>query len=164
MTEPYRLRPFEPGDLARLQEIREAAYEPVFRSFRSILGAKIAPIALATLEQEQADYLERVCNPTTPQDMYVVVAGSDIVGFCAVSLDRQNEVGEIDLNAVDPDHQGKGIGTWMYDAVLELMKADGMRAATVGTGGDPSHAPARRAYEKAGFNAAIPSVYLYRSL
>jgi hypothetical protein len=40
----------------------------------------------------------------------------------------------------------------------------GMRVATVGTGGDPSHAPARRAYEKAGFNLQIPSVWMYRKL
>ncbi|WP_309895073.1 hypothetical protein [Archangium sp.] len=33
-----------------------------------------------------------------------------------------------------------------------------------GTGGDPSHAPARRAYEKVGFGPAIPSVSLYRLL
>ena len=36
--------------------------------------------------------------------------------------------------------------------------------ATVGTGGDPSHAPARRAYETAGFGPAIPSLTLYRLL
>ena len=37
-------------------------------------------------------------------------------------------------------------------------------ARGVGTGGDPSHAPARRAYEKAGFGPAIPSLYYYRAL
>jgi hypothetical protein len=37
------------------------------------------------------------------------------------------------------------------------MKEAGMQVATVSTGGDPSHAPARRAYEKAGFTASIPS-------
>jgi hypothetical protein len=39
-----------------------------------------------------------------------------------------------------------------------------MALATVGTGGDPSHAPARRAYAKAGFGPAIPSLTLYRLL
>jgi hypothetical protein len=39
-----------------------------------------------------------------------------------------------------------------------------MQAATVSTGGDPSHAPARRAYEKAGFSAQIPSVWFCRTL
>jgi hypothetical protein len=33
------------------------------------------------------------------------------------------------------------------------MHAQGMRMAVVGTGGDPGHAPARAAYEKAGYTA-----------
>jgi len=36
--------------------------------------------------------------------------------------------------------------------------------ATVGTGGDPSSAPARRANEKAGFGPGIESARLYRLL
>jgi hypothetical protein len=39
-----------------------------------------------------------------------------------------------------------------------------MLAATVATGGDASHAPARRAYQKAGFEAQIPSVWMCRRL
>jgi len=39
-----------------------------------------------------------------------------------------------------------------------------MAAATVGVGGDPSHAPARRAYEKAGFGPTILSLWMYGSL
>jgi hypothetical protein len=52
----------------------------------------------------------------------------------------------------------------MYLSVLERMKELGMAVATVTTGGDPSHAPARRACEKAGFGPAIPSVSLYKLL
>ena len=44
------------------------------------------------------------------------------------------------------------------------MKQVGMRVATVGTGRDSSHAPARRAYEKAGFNVQISSVWLLQKL
>ncbi|MEM9257441.1 MAG: GNAT family N-acetyltransferase, partial [Pseudomonadota bacterium] len=43
-------------------------------------------------------------------------------------------------------------------------KMAGMRVATVATGGDPSHLPARKAYEKAGFNVQIPSVWYCRTL
>jgi hypothetical protein len=52
----------------------------------------------------------------------------------------------------------------MYEFVVAQMRAAGMRVATVSTGGDPSHAPARRAYEKAGFNVGIPSVWLCQKL
>jgi hypothetical protein len=52
----------------------------------------------------------------------------------------------------------------MYDFALDRIREAGMRVATVGTGGDHSHAAARRALEKSGFGPALPGVYLYRSL
>jgi GNAT superfamily N-acetyltransferase len=60
--------------------------------------------------------------------------------------------------------QREGLGTAMYVYALDIMRAQGMIAASVGTGGDPSHAPARCAYKKAGFARAVQSVYLYRTL
>lgn len=47
-------------------------------------------------------------------------------------------------------------------ADLDVLQA--IRVATVASGGDPGHAPARRAYEKAGFNVTIPSVWMCRTL
>ena len=160
--ENCRIRPYSQTDLPRLHEIREAAFKPVFQSFRNIVGKEIAAIALANLEQEQAEHLDRISGDGSDHLVFVVEHGTEIIAFCAISLDQRTCVGEIDLNAVHPDHQGKGIGTWMYSAMLHRMKQAGMRAATVGTGGDASHAPARRAYEKAGFGPAIPSLYYYR--
>lgn len=164
MIDRCRIRPFEPDDLSRLHEIRVAAFRPVFESFRSIVGDTIAPIAIAQDERDQAEHLDSICKPGADQEMHVVELDDEIVAFCALSLNRKAGIGEIGLNAVDPARQGKGIGTWMYAAMLDRLKQAGMTVATVGTGGDPSHAPARRAYEKAGFGPFIPSVYYYRAL
>ncbi|WP_421723532.1 GNAT family N-acetyltransferase [Bauldia sp.] len=164
MVDGCSIRRFAPADLKRLHDIRAAAYQPVFRSFRELVGVPIAGVALANLEQEQADYLDTLCGPNSDREVYVVEEGGRIVGFYAVALNGQTKVGELDLNAVDPDCQGRGIGSWMFGRALDRMKEAGMKAATVGTGGDASHAPARRAYEKAGFGPSIPSVYMYRTL
>lgn len=164
MSENQSIRDFKPADLPRLHEIREAAFKPVFQSFRQIVGGAIAPIAFAAAEREQAELLNRTCGTGSEHEVFVVEQGAEVVAFCSVKADRETGVGEIDLNAVHPDWQGRGIGTWMYGQALERLKAMGMRVATVGTGGDASHAPARRAYEKAGFGPGIPSVYLYRAL
>ena len=51
----------------------------------------------------------------------------------------------------------------MYRHVLDEMRAQGARYATAETGGDASHAPARRAYEKAGF-VAVPTVHYFMKL
>ena len=43
------------------------------------------------------------------------------------------------------------------------LRASGMKLAGVSTGGDPGHAPARRAYEKAGYTP-FPNVWYYQPL
>ena len=51
----------------------------------------------------------------------------------------------------------------MYRHVLDLMSAQGVKYATADTGADASHAPARRAYEKAGF-VAVPTIHYFMKL
>jgi ribosomal protein S18 acetylase RimI-like enzyme len=67
------------------------------------------------------------------------------------------------LLAVHPDHQNLGIGTELNTLALEKMREGGMKMAKVETGGDPSHAPARRSYEKAGYRA-LPLVRYFLDL
>ena len=158
------IRSFEPGDLEAMQRIRAAAFEPVFRSFRQIVGDTVSALALGRADAEQAELLASVCDPTSRQQVYVALIDSTIVGFVSFSLDAEKRIGEIGLNAVHPDHAGRGIGTDLYNFAIDRMKRSGMLLATVGVGGDPSHIPARRAYEKAGFGPSLPSVWMYRVL
>jgi ribosomal protein S18 acetylase RimI-like enzyme len=158
------LRRFAPEDLPVLQAERAAAFRPVFRCFARIVGEEIAAIAFAHADEEQARLLDSLCAENAAATMLVAGLDSAIVGFIAYTIDRETRIGEIGLNAVHPAHAGRGIGTAMYRNVLRRMKARGMRVATVGTGGDPSHEAARRAYAKAGFGHPIPSLTLYRTL
>ncbi len=158
------IRPFEPGDLPAMQRVRKAAFEPVFRSFCDIVGETIAALAFADADAEQAKHLDDICASGSGHHVLVVTVDGETVGFVSFTIDAAQRTGEIGLNAVRPDHAGKGIGTWMYQHVLARMKELGMALAVVGTGGDSSHAPARSAYEKVGFGPAIPSVHLYKLL
>ncbi len=151
-------------DLSKFEVIREAAFKPVFESFRRILGDEIYEIAQASEDAGQQAYLASLFQPASGWELYAVEAEDVVVGFISVQLNHETTVGEIGLNAVHPDYTGRGIGTEMYDFATARMKEAGMRVATVSTGGDPSHAPARRAYEKAGFDVQIPSVWMCRTL
>jgi GNAT superfamily N-acetyltransferase len=71
--------------------------------------------------------------------------------------------GEIDMVAVDPEHQGRGLGSALVEFAVAQIAAAGVGLAEIGTGGDPGHAPARRVYEKAGFTA-LPLVRYYKAL
>jgi GNAT superfamily N-acetyltransferase len=136
----------------------------VFASFRSIVGSEIAALGLSSAEQGQADLLDAIAKPDSGHGVAVAEASNTIAGFVSWKPNIAPGIGEITLNAVHPDHGGKGIGTALYEHALAALKAAGMQLVTVGTGGDPSHAPARRAYEKAGFSTHLPSIYMYRKL
>lgn len=151
-------------DAPRLDEIRRAAFAPVFASFRALLGDEIYELAQARDDRAQGQLLTAMLAGEDRWEVWVAEAGSDVVGFVGVRFDSATLVGEIGLNAVDPAHAGKGYGSEMYEHALARMKAAGMKVATVATGGDESHAPARRAYRKAGFAAEIPSVWMCRRL
>jgi len=152
------------GDAPRLQEVRLAAFAPVFASFRALLGEDLYQLAQPRSEEAQGDYLASLLAADSDWEVYVAEQTGVIVGFVSVQLNLETLVGEIGLNAVHPDWAGAGIGTTLYDFAIARMRKGGMRVATVSTGGDASHAPARRAYEKAGFKAGIPSVWLCQRL
>ncbi len=168
MTPPapgkFLIREFRTEDLPRLHEIRTAAFAPVYQSFRALVGPDIAAVAFASAEAEQGAHLDEICSTDSAHSVYVIELNGQIIGFSGLSCDEKSKVGEIGLNAVDPQHKGQGAGSALYAHVLDQMRRRGMKVATVGTGGDESHAPARRAYEKAGFAAGVPSVWLYRTL
>jgi GNAT superfamily N-acetyltransferase len=72
------------------------------------------------------------------------------VPLIAVALRRDDDMSEISMMAVDPDHQGRGVGTALTEFAVGWIREAGLSVAMVETGGDPGHAPARRTYEKAG--------------
>lgn len=158
------MRPATVEDLPVLQEIREAAFAPVFASFRAMLGDDLYGLVQEREDAAQSDLLAALVAGQPPWEVHVAERDGSIVGFVALRMNGETQVGEIGLNAVHPDHAGQGIGTAMYEFALSRMRDAGMRAATVATGADGSHAPARRAYEKAGFSARIPSVWMCRPL
>lgn len=151
-------------DLSRLESVRQAAFVHIFTSFRSILGEEIYELAQAAEDRAQDKLLASALAPESDWQIYVAEADCTIVGFISIQLNLDTQVGEIGLNAVHPEYAGRGIGTAMYNFAVVKMKEAGMQVATVATGGDPSHAPARRAYEKAGFTVQIPSVWMCQKL
>ncbi|MGN0870981.1 MAG: GNAT family N-acetyltransferase [Victivallales bacterium] len=93
-----------------------------------------------------------------PGCFYVAERGGKIVGFITFYCDAERKVGIISNNAVDPFCGEKGVGQEMYRAALEYFRKAGMLLAQVTTGLDEAHAPARRAYERAGFDLHTEAV------
>jgi len=163
--EALTIRDLQPSDVEVLVEIAVAAWEPIYRGFREAMGDELFLSLYPDWRAIKAEQIRQACSAGSRR-MQVLVAerGTRIVGFVTFRVDAATAVGELGNNAVRPDCRGQGIAPTMYAAALERMRAQGMRYARVRTGLDEAHAPARRAYTKAGFDIAIPSVEYYRSL
>jgi ribosomal protein S18 acetylase RimI-like enzyme len=104
------------------------------------------------------------CDPTGNAMVGVAELDGHPVGFVTCYADDRSRIGEIGNNAVYPDVQGRGVGPRLYEYAFGRLRERGMRYVRVSTGGDPAHAPARRAYEKAGIGVQLPGVEYYRAL
>jgi ribosomal protein S18 acetylase RimI-like enzyme len=158
------IRPVAPQDAPLLQATRAAAFAPIFASFRAILGDEIYGVAQERDDRAHGALLDSLLASESGWEVYVAERDDEVIGFVSVRLDPATRIGEIGLNAVHPRHAGNGVGTALYEFALERMRQAGIAVATVGTGGDPSHEPARRAYRKVGFDVELPTVWMYRKL
>jgi len=166
VNDTVRLREWRPEDTDTLVDIALAAWEPIYAQFRTIMGDELFGLLYPDWRARKGDQIRAACDPDDPSRMHVLVAeeGGRIVGFVTFRVDRVTRVGEIGNNAVWPEERGRGIGPRMYKEALQRMREQGMRYAKVHTGLDPSHAAARRAYEKVGFDIELPSVDYYQKL
>lgn len=160
----FSARRFEPSDRNAVQAIRQHSFQSVFDSFRRLLGDEIFQAEYGDAHESQAGYLDSICQTESGKEVYVLLASGRVIGFVGLSADLDRRRGEIDLNAVAPEHQGHGGGQFMYAFALRRLKELGVSVVRVSTGADSSHAAARRAYEGVGFRAAIPTMTMYRLL
>jgi GNAT superfamily N-acetyltransferase len=159
-VQPIEIREFEKGDLDAIVEFSIRAWEPIYTSFRQVLGDPIFFRLHPDWKEIQAEAVRSSCTNDN-HDVFVAIADERPVGFSAVALNAFHErMGVIDIIAVDPDYQRRGIATQLIDRSIEHMRSCGMEIAAVGTGGDPGHAPARAAYEALGFTLLPSARYL----
>ena len=158
------IRAFERTDVERVLEICRLAFTPIFEGFRHSVGAELFDRFYSDSADRQIDDLRSTCETSGDEAVFVAEWDRVVVGFVTLSISAAESVGEIGLNAVHPDYGCRGIGRDMIDFALARMKERGLVATKVATGGDRSHAPARRIYEKAGFTSAVPSVTMFKLL
>ena len=126
-------------------------------SIRSAEG----PLSIAQIHERAGEEIPGLGIATVYRAVKALREGGEIV---AVELDHpERSMGEISILAVDPDHQGGGIGTALTEFALDRLKDAGMTVAMVDTGGDPGHAAARRTYEKAGY-VQLPIARYFKNL
>ncbi len=166
-----RIQSYEVEHLDAIIRLSLRAWEPVFNSVQQAMDNDIYRAFYPEhwrISQQKA--VEDVCtavnikvwiarvfeHPKVNKEGY-------IAGFIAVNLHPEDKIGEIQMVAVDPDFQGRGIGSALTKFAMNWMKKAGMSLVMVETGGDLGHAPARHTYEKAGFEL-LPIARYFKKL
>jgi ribosomal protein S18 acetylase RimI-like enzyme len=161
MTAQVRIRTFGDTNLADVVELSLLAWAPIFESFERVLDPRVYSLVWPDWRKSQREGVEGACKAKDRYHVLIAEFDGRVVGFIAYEL--KGETGEVVLLAVHPKFQKRGIATELNRAALDEMKAAGMKMAIVETGGEEGHAPARRAYEKAGYTA-LPLVRYFKDL
>ena len=107
---PFIIRPQLDADIAAIVSFSLRAWQPVFESMARVLGPRLNRLVYPDWAAGQAGAVEEVCRD---EKMTVWVAEVDArpVGFVAVAFRDDPNSAEIEMIAVDPDQQNRGIGS-----------------------------------------------------
>ncbi len=139
---------------------------------RAFMGLGLARYAIDRgLDQERVSdyysaealgYAGRVEKGAEPIQILVAELDGGVAAYIVVAIDEANtkqfglKWGRIISLAVDPEHQGRGIGKVLVRAGLDWMTKQGAVYAEVLT--DQNNVAAQRAYEANGFRAIYASI------
>jgi GNAT superfamily N-acetyltransferase len=156
------IRPYADPDAGAVVRLALRAWAPVFESLAQAMDPAVYRTFYPDWQVQQQRSVEAVLADPD-QHVWVAERDGEPVGFVAVVLHRDGNMGEIHMIAVEPDHQGTGVGAALTEFAVDWMRKAGMAVAMVETGGDPGHAPARRTYERAGFRV-LPVARFFKKL
>ena len=149
------LRRAQKSDLPSLDEIVVICYTPIHDSYVQIVGEECArglrrdPELDWTVEKTN---MVRKTYEDHPDSVWVLEMDGVIFGFVTFAVQRERNRAWIEENGVLPEHRGHGWATFMLRHVLQHLRKEGIRFASVEVDLDDVHRPARRVYEAVGFD------------
>ena len=163
MGESRAFREVREDETETIADIAVRAWTPIYESRRPVMGDEFFSRYHKDWRRDKGDQVRNAAR-ARPGTVWVTEIDGRIVGFTTFRIDEEKGYGEICNNAVDPEFQGKGIGTQQHREVLNVFREKGLTHATVHTGLDPAHAAARKSYEKLGFKPMAESVVYFTEL
>ena len=157
------IRPYGSADLETIMDIGNQAWREIYRMFRRCYGDELFRLLMPQSDTVKGEQIRAHCE-RHPDWTLICEEDGRVCGFVTFRLDPDRGLGEIGNTAVRPELRGRGYAQQLYAAALDRFRQAGLRFAKVHTGLDEAHAPARRAYEKAGFNLRHEDVEYFQKL
>jgi len=128
---PYRLRAYQPDDLPRLQAITAETFGAV--SIDNNMERLLGPFGPGDWKTRKVAAIAEDCR-LQPDGVFVAVdADGAVVGYVTTRLQPASGIGWIPNLAVDPTHQGRGLGRALLERALEFFRENGMTVAKIET-------------------------------
>ena len=161
---PLTIRLTRPEDHETLLALASRAWAPVFASVNDVLGADLALLLHGQdWRTHHAGEIRQVLGSESMETWVADLDGRQVGFVTARVADPARRIGEIHILGVDPVAQRHGVGTSLIRHAERWLHEQGMAVASVGTGGDLGHAPARSLYESLGYRL-FPSAQYYKVL
>lgn len=150
------VRPYEDGDLESIAEITKRAWGGM-----TMAELRERRFGLVSGRSWQSHKVDAVTTDiaANPSGTLVACVGTTVVGYGTFRVD--GDVGTVGNNAVDPEWQGKGIGSALLGRVVDSLVDSGVTMLEVVT--FQHDLAARAIYEKFGFEEIATSVHLARA-
>jgi ribosomal protein S18 acetylase RimI-like enzyme len=127
----YTIRVFQPSDLPRLQEITAQTFGPVSidRNMEQLLG----PFGQGDWQKRKVNAIADDCS-AQPDGVFVALDDAGhVVGYVTTRLNYTSGIGWIPNLAVDPAHQGQGLGRALLEHALKFFRERKMSVAKIET-------------------------------
>ncbi|MCK4626168.1 MAG: GNAT family N-acetyltransferase [Phycisphaerae bacterium] len=154
-----QIRRMTSEDMERIAAINELAWGDC--TLHKLIEDRYGPIGKKGWRQKKADEVQALLS-RIPENVIVAVEDDKVVGYASFTIEAEAAIGHVTDNAVDPEYQGRGIGTAMNKWVLDHFRSEGVRIARVGT--LLHDKAARRMYEKNGFEELARTIYYSMAL
>ena len=154
-----RIRKMKQEDMERVLEITVAAWGN--NTLHKLLEDRHGVIDNKGWKERKIADVVTFCRDH-PFEVIVAVERQRVVGYATFSINREDSIGNVLNNAVDPACQGKGVGTAMNQWIMAHFCKEGLKIARVSTLAHDK--AAQRVYEKQGFKELARSIHYSKEL